>query len=90
MGGGVVGGDEGLVRLLECRGGGGQGELVIIEASLDVEMCLHQVLITLALGTLNRLVVDLQPSQHRLKGGSSPNGIKLSPKQSQNREVIEL
>jgi hypothetical protein len=38
MGGGGVGGHEGVVRLLERRGGGGQGELVIIEAPLDVEM----------------------------------------------------
>ena len=52
MGGGVIGRYKGLMHLLERRGGRGQGELIIIEAPLDVEMGLHEILITLALGTL--------------------------------------
>src|SRR5882724_10140414 len=52
MGGRVIEGHEGLVRLLERRRGCGQGELVIVEATLDVEMGLHEILIALALGAL--------------------------------------
>jgi hypothetical protein len=78
MGGGVVGDHEGVVCLLERRRGRGQRELVIIEAPLDVEMGLHEILIALALGALDRLMVDLQPGQHRLKGpgGECPAAIR--------------
>ena len=58
MGGGVVELEEILVGLLELQRGARQGELVIIQASLDVEMRLHEVLVAFALGTGNRLMVN--------------------------------
>jgi hypothetical protein len=38
MGGGVVGPDEGLMALLQLGRGAGEGELIVVEAPLDVEM----------------------------------------------------
>jgi hypothetical protein len=55
------------VALLERRWGVGKGELIVVEAPLDVEMRLHQVLIALALGADNRLMLDLLPRTHGFK-----------------------
>ena len=60
MGRGVVGLDEGLMALLELRRRAREGELIIIQPPLDVEMCLHEVLIALAFRALNRLMLNLQ------------------------------
>jgi hypothetical protein len=68
MGGGVVGGHEGMVRLLERRGSGGQGELVIIQTPLNVEVGFHPIEIAFTFGAFNGLMADLQPGQHRLEG----------------------
>jgi hypothetical protein len=35
---GIVRVDQGLMDLLECSWGTGQGELIVIEAALDVEV----------------------------------------------------
>jgi hypothetical protein len=82
MGGGVIGLHKVLMRLLERCGGASQGELVVIQSSLDIKMGLHEVLIALALSAFNRLMVDLQPGQHCLKGpgGERPplSEIKVS------------
>jgi hypothetical protein len=51
---GVVRADKGLMGLLECYRGAGEGELIVVEAPLDVEMRLHQVLIAFALGADDR------------------------------------
>jgi hypothetical protein len=60
MGRGVIRVDEGLMALLELHGGPGERELVVVEALLDVEMRLHQVLIALALDADDRRMLDLQ------------------------------
>jgi hypothetical protein len=59
MGRGVVGLDERLMALLELRRRAGQGKLVVVETPLDVEMCLHQILIALALRANDGLMLDL-------------------------------
>jgi hypothetical protein len=64
---GVVRLDERLVVLLKRRRGAGEGELIVVEAPLDVEMRLHQVLIALALGADEGLMLDLQPRTHGFK-----------------------
>jgi hypothetical protein len=64
---GIVGVDERLMALLELRRRAGQGKLVVIQPPLDVEMRLHQVLIALAFGALNRLMVNLQAATDRFK-----------------------
>jgi hypothetical protein len=51
---GVVGLDKGLMAILELRRRAGEGELIVVEAPLDVEMRLHQVLIAFALGAGDR------------------------------------
>ena len=66
---GVVGLDARLMARLELRRRAGKGELRVLEAPLDVEMRLHQVLIALALGADNRLMRNLQPPTHGLKVG---------------------
>jgi hypothetical protein len=65
VGGGVVGVDESLMPLLQrqrcCR----QGELIVVQLPLDIELDIevgfHQVLITLALRAFNGLMPELQP-----------------------------
>ncbi len=59
MGGRVVELDEGLMALLEFHRRAGQGELIVIEAPLDVKGCFHPVLIALALSADDRLMLDL-------------------------------
>ena len=57
------------MALLELRRGAGQGELVVIQPPLDIKVRLHQVLIALALGADDRLMLDLQPRTDRFKVG---------------------
>src|SRR6266487_5440865 len=59
--------DERLMALLELRRRAGEGELIVVEAPLDVEMGLHEVLIALALSALNRLMLNLQSAADGLK-----------------------
>jgi hypothetical protein len=74
MGGSVIRLDEGPVSLLELRRGAGEGELIVVEAPLNVKMGLHEVLIALAFGALDRLVLNLQPRTDRFEviGGVGP------------------
>src|SRR5512132_2277000 len=67
MGGGVVGLHERLMALLEFRRRAGQGELVVVQSALNIKMCFHQVLIALAFGALDRLMLNLQPTTDGLK-----------------------
>src|SRR5262245_61783466 len=67
MCGGMVGLDEGLMALLQLCGGTGEGELIVIQAALDVEVCFHEVLVTFTLGTVYGLMLDLQPIAYRFK-----------------------
>jgi hypothetical protein len=67
MGGGVVGLDEGLMPLFEVHRRAGLGELIVIDAALDVKVRLHPVQVTLALAADDRLMLDLQPPTHGLK-----------------------
>jgi hypothetical protein len=78
MGGGVVGLDEGLMPLLQLQGCGGQGQLIVVQAPLDVEVGFHEVLIALALRADDGLVPELQPSADRFNvgGGVGPATIR--------------
>jgi hypothetical protein len=67
MGGGVVGLHEGLMALLELRWRARQGKLVVIQPPLNIKMGLHEVLITLAFGALDRLMLNLQAATDRFK-----------------------
>ena len=69
MGRRVVALDEGLMALFEFRRRTGQGELIVIEAALDVKVCLHPVQVALAFGADDGLVPDLQPRTDGLKVG---------------------
>jgi hypothetical protein len=55
-----------------------QRELVIIQPPLDVEVRFDQVLVALALGALNGLMLELQPGTNRLKlvGGVGPATVR--------------
>ena len=67
MGRGVVGLDEGLMARLELRRRAREGDLIIIQPPLDVDMGLHEVLIAFALRALNRLMLNLQAATDVLK-----------------------
>ena len=68
---GVVRADKGLMGLLECDRGVCAGELIVIQAPLDVEVGFHEVLVTLSLGTDDGLMPDLQPGA-RLREATGP------------------
>jgi hypothetical protein len=67
MGRGVVGLEEGLMALLECRRHAGQRELVVVEPPLNVEVRFHPVQVAFALRAYNSFMADLQPGTDRLK-----------------------
>src|SRR4029450_10502395 len=64
----VVEREKPLMRLSKLTRGPGQGQLVVIQSALDVEMGFHQVHVALALGTDNGLVINIQPGTDALKG----------------------
>ena len=68
MCGGVVEGEKLLMRFVKLVGSPGQRQLVVIQAPLDVKVCFHQVLVALARGTHNGLMVNAQPATDALKG----------------------
>src|SRR5712664_763485 len=68
VGGGVVELQKVLMGLLELQQRLRQGKLIVIQAPLDVEMCLHQVHVALALGAHNRVVVNAQTRTDPFKG----------------------
>ena len=59
VGGGVVGVDESLMPLLQRQRCGRQGELIVVQPPLDIEVGFHQVLITLALRAFNGLMPEM-------------------------------
>src|SRR4029434_23593 len=65
--GGVVEGKKPLMRLVKLVGRPGQGQLVVIQTPLDVEMRFHQVHVALPRRTHNCLVVNGQPGTDALK-----------------------
>jgi hypothetical protein len=68
VGSGVVEREKPLMRLVKLRWGPGQGQLVVIQASLNIKMSLHQVHVALALGTHNGLMVNAKPRTDTFKG----------------------
>ena len=68
VGGGVVEREKPLMRLVKLAWGPGQGQLVVIQAALNITMSLHQVHVALALGTHNGLMVNAKPSTDAFKG----------------------
>ena len=68
VGGGVVEDEKPLMRFFELLRGPGQGQLVVIQAPLNIKVRLHQVHIALALGTHNGVVVNAQPGTDAFKG----------------------
>src|SRR5215471_19324486 len=78
MGGGVVKLQKVLMSLLELQRCLRQGKLIVIQAPLDIKMCLHEVLIAFALRADNRLMLNLQPFTDRLEGarGEGPATIR--------------
>jgi hypothetical protein len=64
---GIVGLDEGLMPLLQFGWGASEGELIVVQPPLDIEVGLDQVLIALPLGTLDGLMGELQPGTDLLK-----------------------
>jgi hypothetical protein len=75
---GVVRCHEGVVSLLERRGGSGQGELVIIQVLLKADVCFYPIQATFAFGAFNVPMADLQPCQNRLEclGGEGPATVR--------------
>src|SRR5262245_16832120 len=69
MGRGVVGLDERLMARLERRRRAGQGELVVIQPPLTVEMGRQPIQRALALGAADGLLPDLPPRTDRLNVG---------------------
>jgi hypothetical protein len=67
MGGGVVCLDEGLMLPLQFYGRAGEGELIVIQAPLDVKVGFHEVPVTLTLSTDDGLMLDPQSTADRFK-----------------------
>src|SRR5215475_15721893 len=59
---------EGLMALFQVAGTGGERKLIVIEPSLNIEVRLDPIEITLALGTHDRLMVNLEPPTDGFKG----------------------
>ena len=76
---GVIEVEKRLVGLFEFRRRLGQGELIIVQPTLHVEMRFHPVEVTLALGADNRVMRDAQATADRLKlvGGKSVAAIEI-------------
>ena len=64
--------------LFELQGSPGHRELIIVQPPLDVEVRFDEVLITLALGALDRLVPDPQPGTDRFNviGGGGAAAVR--------------
>jgi hypothetical protein len=59
--------DEDLMHMLQRRQRAGQGELIVVQAPLDVEVGFHEVLVTPPLGADDSLMPHLQPGADRFK-----------------------
>jgi len=71
MRGRVIGLHKGLMHLFELQRGGGQGELIIVQAPLHIEVGFHQIFVALALGTEQGVGLNLQSLQdgsHFIRG----------------------
>jgi hypothetical protein len=67
MGGRIVGVHAGLMGLCKRCGRLRQGDLIIVQAPLDITVRCHEVLGAFALGTNHRLMVALQAPTHRFQ-----------------------
>jgi hypothetical protein len=59
MGGGVIELDEGLMAPLQLGRRAGEGELIVLQAPLDIEVCFHPVEVAFTLRTDDGLMPDL-------------------------------
>src|SRR5215475_1874412 len=68
MRGRVIEMHEGLMALFQVARTRGEGKLIVIEPPLNIEVRLDPIEITLALGTHDRFMVDLEPPTDGFKG----------------------
>ena len=74
MGRRIVERHERLMGLLELCWGGGQGELILVQPPLNIEVRLHEIFVALALGAQQGVGRNLQPLQDGgdIVGGERP------------------